>query len=145
MENTRADKSIKRLDNLFDKLAKEIKDDPKGGPIFSMYRTYLNTIDTCVAIVTRDKEVVFINQHIRERLIELGIDPDAMMYSPCLGIQKGCGLINDCPVEKAIETNSIVTRCNVDSPISDKKYHVTCMPLKYNGTSAVIEIWVAVD
>ena len=145
MENTRADKSIKRLDNLFDQLAKEIKENPKGGPVFSMFRKYLNTLDSCVAIVTKDKELIFINQRIRERLIELGVDPDSMIYSPCLGVQKGCGLINNCPLEQAIETNKIITRCNVDSPISDKKYHVTCMPLKHNGTSAVIEMWIEVD
>jgi len=129
---------------MMEQLALELKKTPEGGPLFHSFAKYFDTLDTCVAIVNTDKLVLFLNQSIRERFKEINQDSDKFIMAPCAGIQGNCGLIHDCPLEESIKYNKIVTRCNVKSPLSDYMYNVTCMPLKYNGVSSVIEMWVRV-
>ena len=135
---------LTNLKKLTHELSEEIKGNIHAGPLFGLLTSYFDTIDTYVTIIRNDKTVLYLNKAVRERIEELGLDPDDYIDGICIGSKGKCGLVNNCPLEECIETKKIVVRHDVKSPITDIRYTVVCMPLIYNGVSAVVEMWTEV-
>jgi len=136
---------LTNLKLLTQELAEEIKGNFHAGPLFGLLSSYFDTIDTNIAMVRSDKVVLFLNKTTRKRLKELNIDPDKFINSPCIPSVNNCGLSSNCPLEECVKKKKVITRIDVTSPCSDKHYTVVCLPLKYNGVSAVIEMWTEVE
>ena len=89
--------------------------------------------------------IKFINIYGLKKFKELNIDGNQFLNKKC---PEGlCSLYGQkCPFHQCKKTKKVVTRCDVDCPFPDsnERHHITCIPLKYNGVSAVIEIWTEV-
>jgi len=136
---------LNKLKELTYELAEEIQGNLHAGPLFGLLMSYFDTVNTYVSIIRNDKTVLYLNKAARERIEELGLDPDDYIDEVCVGLRDQCGLVNNCPLEECIETKKIVVRHNIKSPITDIRYTVVCMPLVYNGVSAVVEMWTEVQ
>ena len=114
--------------------------------ILKMLEDYFDTMDTCIAIVRDDYQCIFMNKYAIERMEGFTkYKKDAFVGKPCLGIQASCPLKDKCNSDIVWEdTNTPQIRLykNVTSAISDNIYDVIISPLKFNGTKAIIEMWV---
>ena len=135
-----------KLKILTDELRRELEGNLYGSPIFGMLQNYFNTIDTRIVIFDKNKKGLFINDYGLRKFEEMGFDGKKLIGMICP--PNFCPLYGEeCLHDKCLKTKKIITKCNVNCPLpgSNAKHHVTCLPLKNNGVSAVIEIWTEVD
>ncbi len=133
---------LSRLKQLEEELRLEVEGKLSNGPLLDILFTYFNTFDTYIVITDKKRNILFLNESIKDRISDLGHDPEKFIRAPCIGILTGeCPLKDNCPVVKCMETKKVVVKKNTKSPMSDKIYDLVCMPLKYNGVSSVVEMW----
>ena len=124
---------------------KKLENDVYNSPLFTMLTYYFNTINTRIIIFDNQKRGLFINKYGLDKFKEMGFDGTQLIGKKCP--PNFCPLYGDkCPNGQCIKTKKVVTRCDVDCPLpnSKERHHVTCIPLKYNGVSGVVEIWTEV-
>ena len=132
------------LKKLTKELNNEIRNNIESGPVFGMLKSYFDDFETLIVIIrVSDKKVLYMNKATCNKIISIGENPKHFINSPCIGLSmKNCPLKDACPIEECGKTKKVILRTNVKSPLSENRYHVVCLPLRYNGVSAVIEMWV---
>lgn len=134
---------LTRLKELTEELAREVKNNICAGPLFKLLTQYFEEFETLVCIIRADKYVLYMNKATQDKIRSLGVNPSIYINAPCIGnLENNCPLKGNCPIDECKEQKKVVVRSNVKSPISNNIYDLVCLPLRYNGVSAVIEMWV---
>jgi hypothetical protein len=97
----------------------------------------LDNLDELAAIVNTKDETILINKKFKEDLERLGFK--YKMYDKwytLIGFKEK-PLYN--PINKAVQTRDIIIEEWI-SPQTNKKYRTVCIPLIYNGVSAVLAL-----
>lgn len=126
--------NLRSLKKITKELANEVlKDD--SGPMFQLMTLFFDNIKTPVSIITPDYKLLYMNP-IKKKMclkkMKKGID---YCYKLFFNRKKACTY---CPVRKTIRSRSVSTYSYDNGDGS--KVKTTCIPLIYNGVSAVVQI-----
>jgi len=136
---------LTKLKQLEEELRQEIEGNLKEGPLFGMLVSYFDKFGTYIAILKSDRTLIYLNKSARDRIKLCGTNPDDLINKPCMAIGGECELSENCSLKECVNTKKVVSKVNVKGFLSDKRYNLVCLPLIYNGVSAVIEMWTEVE
>lgn len=105
------------------------------GPLFSLVAMIMDNIRSPIAIIDKNYKVLYMNPVLKD---ELGRG-DEIDHLTCyqLYFNEGVPCVS-CPVRKTLETRKVEVINYVD--VRGDEITTTCIPLIYNGVSAVIKI-----
>ena len=135
--------TIERLKSIDDdlkkltfRLATEIKFQELG-PEFLMLKLILDNVRDPVLIISSKFEILFANSAAK-RLIKENLKATNIIGKVCYTLFKRDDICDLCPVIESIKARKVITK---EIPyLNGDKWLSTCIPLIYNGVSAVIEI-----
>jgi len=108
-------------------------------PVLDMLKLIFDSLKSSVAIVDRDHNLLYFNP-AAERITLKRRGSTLVLRAKCyiciFNIDKPC---KDCTVSKAISTKKVQTNL-WHSDKSGKDYYQTCIPLRVDGVTGVIEI-----
>jgi len=133
--------NLKKLEEITERLSSSIDDPSHPSSIYSSMCTFLDTLKTSICIVRNDKIVLFMNKYLQKRLHKCtGYSPNDFQFKKCIGCSDvGCPIKDKC--EGIWNDSKVRVFNNVAAPVTKKNFNVVVIPLKYNCTKAIIEIW----
>jgi len=110
------------------------------GPAFAFITFIFNKIDNCVAILDEHQKMIFVNDASVKLAKECGEDATSYIGKSCTEIKKCGGMVcESCPVKQVLTTRR-VTSTPIKSSYDKQQRTLVCIPLLYDGVSAVILI-----
>jgi len=132
------------LKKLTEELAKEVDGNLYGGPLFGLMCDYFNTINSYISIVKSDGKILFLNNALIKRMKDLGYsDIKKYIGKTCVEIDSSKSFHLDA-IKECAETAKVVVRRDIISKYSNETYDLVCLPLKYNGVLAIVEMWTKI-
>jgi hypothetical protein len=141
-------KSLQNLKRITKELAEEIHEDRlyDSDSVFCLVTTLLDHIPVLCEIVSPDYEIIYVNEYTKNHVKRMGGDEPKVggkCFAEMFGVDHPC---DKCPLKKAIESGDINAIDFVAPHDDGGRYDVgmggnlIAIPLKWNGTSAVILI-----
>jgi len=124
------------LKKLTFRLATEIKFQELG-PEFLMLKLILDNIRDPVFIISLNLEILFANSAAK-KLIKKSLKVSNIVGKTCYTLFNRNDVCDSSPVVESIKAKKVITK-EITNP-DGNKWVSTCIPLVYNGVSAVIEI-----
>lgn len=148
MRDNNHSQTLKSLKKITRELAEEIHDELHydSDSVFQIVTLLLDHMPVLCEIVTPEHEIIFVNKHTKNHVKRMGgVEPQigGTCFTEMFGVKDPC---KTCPLDKAIRTGEV---CQVKflAPGMEAKRRdqgmggtLTAIPLKWNGTSAVILI-----
>lgn len=123
------------LRRLTEELAEEVAYE-EVGPRLRLLELLLDNISSLAVIVHANHRILFINEALKKYLKTLNVEVNIgdKWYKAFWNLDE--------PPKESLLTNSLrkreVVTGVISSPISNRKYQVSCIPLVYNGVSGYI-------
>ncbi|MBE3094743.1 MAG: hypothetical protein IMZ52_06890 [Actinobacteria bacterium] len=136
------EESINNLDRITKEVALEIEHGSSEG-ILQLVELILDKLDTFGLIIKNDGKIIYVNKSLIAYLkgCNLTANIGDNVYNSLLGQEIAPEW---CPVKKAIESRKIIFDI-FTSPKTGNKYRTICIPLLYDGVSAVIDFFWRLD
>lgn len=142
--------NIPKIEELTQKITLDLKHQLEigEGKILECMKHFADTIDIIIVFVVKNNgkyETLYINKFGKDLLEKSGYNRDMFDGKLCLGYNKKlrCPMKEDCAAEQVWKSDvNYIFRRGVVGPITSGCYDVLLLPLKFNGTKAVIEYWI---
>ena len=141
------DKDIIYLKQLTEELKEEVGNH-KGGPTVAYMASLLDKLNTASIMFAKDGYVLHINKYLKDRIIRLtDVSKEELLNYDKNYCRAGlCPFVGEtCPMRECAEKNKVVMKYNVKGTLTGTLYNLVCVPLRYNGSYAVVEFWIEVD
>ena len=132
---------LKEIDNNLKEITYRIANEIRYkelGPAFKFLQLILNNVrDPAFVISSKSMKILYANKAAK-KIVKEKLGKTNIVGKPCYHIFNRDKMCEDCLVFESIKEKKVMTRI-IQTP-NHNPYVCTCIPLIYNGVSAVIEI-----